>query len=367
MKKILITLGATGGHIFPGVAIAKNLKKLDNKILVSFVNTKKIKVDLLDKYSTEKLFEIDSLGFKGKTFLGKIKAIFALLLSIIQSNKIINQFKPDVIIGTGGFVSLPVSICGYLKGVKIFIIEGNSVPGLSNKLIGKFSKKIFINFDETKKYFPKNKCITSGYPVREFFPKKSEKNKIDILILGGSQGSEVLNSKVLLAIQNMLEKVKERFIENGQKISLVHQTGISDNIRVKNYYKKLGDQYKFLEFETFEFIHNLEEYYSSSKILISRAGASTTSEVSQFPILPILVPIKTSTNNHQYLNAVELSNKKLAMIHLEDEENSILCNKVINLLFHEEISFVYKKSKEESNQKTSSVNTICNTILKEIT
>ena len=367
MKKILIVLGATGGHIFPGLAIAKNFKKMNEEIVVSFVNTKNIKIGFLKIEPSQELFEINSLGFKGKPFLLKIKSLLVLVISIFQSNKIINNFKPDAIIGTGSFVALPVSLCGFLKGSKIFTIEGNSVPGLSNRLIGRFCKNILINFDESKKYFPEKKCLTSGFPVREFLIEKSDNPKKDLLILGGSQGSEILNSKVLLAIQSMLEKLKDEFRASEKTISIIHQTGVKDQERINNYYLKLKKEYNFLEFKTYDFIQNLHKYYSSCKVLISRAGASTTSEIMEFPILPILVPIKMSTNNHQYLNAIELSNKKLAMIHLENEEGVILCNKIINLLFNDEISLLYKKSKNSINQNESAVDKICATIVKEIT
>ena len=120
------------------------------------------------------------------------------------------------------------------------------MPGLSNRLIGRFCKNIFINFDESKKYFPEKKCLTSGYPVREFLIEKSDNPKKDLLILGGSQGSEILNSKVLLAIQSMLEKLKDEFRASEKTISIIHQTGVKDQERINNYYLKLKKEYNFL-------------------------------------------------------------------------------------------------------------------------
>ena len=145
---------------------------------------------------------------------------------------------------------------------------------------------------------------------------------------------------------------------------IVHQTGSKDKERVNSFYKNLKNKYTFLEIKTFKFINYLDDFYSNSKVLVSRAGASTISESLRFSILSILIPIKDSTNNHQYLNAIELSNKKLAEIHLENEKDSILCNKIINFLYNNEISSVYLKSKQKliHNNKTAAEK-ICEKIL----
>jgi len=364
MKKIIIVLGATGGHIFPGISIANNLKKISKEIDILFINTNNLDISLPELKIDYKLVEINSLGFKGKSALSKIKSILALIKSIFQSNKILNKFRADAIIGTGGFVALPVCLSGYLRGVKTFIIEGNSVPGLSNKIISNFCKNIFINFEESRKYFPKKKCIHTGYPIRDFNLINPDNKKYDLLILGGSQGSEPLNTKILFAIQNLLEKISSNLVKNNKKFSIVHQTGSKDKERVNSFYKNLKNKYTFLEIKTFKFINYLDDFYSNSKVLVSRAGASTISESLRFSILSILIPIKDSTNNHQYLNAIELSNKKLAEIHLENEKDSILCNKIINFLYNNEISSVYLKSKQKliHNNKTAAEK-ICEKIL----
>jgi|AP45_3_1055517.scaffolds.fasta_scaffold09128_2 UDP-N-acetylglucosamine--N-acetylmuramyl-(pentapeptide) pyrophosphoryl-undecaprenol N-acetylglucosamine transferase len=364
MKKIIIILGVTGGHIFPGISIANNLKKINKEIDILFINSSNSKIVIPKLRIDYELVEIDSLGFKGKSPLSKIKSILLLIKSIFQSNKIINQFRADAIIGTGGFVSLPVCLCGYLRGIKTFIIEGNSVPGLANKIISIFCENIFINFEESQKYLPKKKCIQTGYPIRDFNLINHNNKKNDLLILGGSQGSESLNTKILFTIQNLLEKISGNSTKNNERFSIVHQTGSKDKERVDNFYKNLKDKYAFLEIETFEFINNLEDFYSNSRVLVSRAGASTISESLRFNVLSIFIPIKDSTNNHQYLNAVELFNKKLAEIHLESEKNTILCNKIINFLYNGEISSVYVKSKKKiiDNSQTAAEK-ICKKIL----
>ncbi len=278
---------------------------MDKEVDILFVNTSNLNIGLSELKLNHKLVQIDSLGFKGKSIMLKAKSLFTLIKSIIQSNQLLNEFKADAIIGTGGFVSLPVCLSGYLRGVKIFAIEGNSVPGLANRIIAKFCKNIFISFEESRKYFPRKKCIETGYPTRNFSDRKS----------------------------------------------------------VENSYVTLKKKHPFLEFETFEFITNLEDFYSSTRVLVSRAGASTISESLRFPFFSILIPIKDSTNNHQHLNAVELSNKNLAEIHLESQEDSVLCNKIINFLYNDEISSVYLKSKQKILKDKNPAEQICDKIL----
>ena len=363
MKRIIIVLGATGGHIFPGISIADALRTMNKEVDILFVNTSNLNIGLSELKLNHKLVQIDSLGFKGKSIMLKAKSLFTLIKSIIQSNQLLNEFKADAIIGTGGFVSLPVSLSGYLRGVKIFAIEGNSVPGLANRIIAKFCKNIFISFEESRKYFPRKKCIETGYPTRNFSVTTSKKKMYDLLILGGSQGSKILNSKMLFAVENILEKISGNLTKGNGTFSIVHQTGIEDRKSVDNSYATLKKKHPFLEFETFEFITNLEDFYSSTRVLVSRAGASTISESLRFPFFSILIPIKDSTNNHQHLNAVELSNKNLAEIHLESQENSVLCNKIINFLYNDEISSVYLKSKQKILTDKNPAEQICDKIL----
>ena len=363
MKRIIIVLGATGGHIFPGISIADTLKKTNKEVDILFVNTSNLNIGLSELKLNHKLVKIDSLGFKGKSITLKAKSLFTLIKSIIQSNQILDEFKADAIIGTGGFVSLPVCLSGYLRGIKTFVIEGNSVPGLANKIIASFCKNIFISFEESKKYFPRKKCITTGYPTRDFGITTSKKKRYDLLILGGSQGSKSLNSKMLFTVENILEKISGNLTKSNDTFSIIHQTGIADQKRVENSYANLKKKHTFLEFQTFEFITNLEDFYPSTRVLVSRAGASTISESLRFPLFSILIPIKDSTNNHQHLNAVELSNKKLAEIHLESQESSVLCNKIINFLYNDEISSVYLKSKQKILKDKNSAEQICEKIL----
>ena len=331
MSKVLITLGATGGHIFPAVAISEAINKVDDKIEVAFVNAYKTNIKMSAIKESEKIYQINSLGFMGKTVFEKIKALFFLIISIMESVKIIINFKPNIIISTGGFVSLPVCFSGFMMNKKIYIVEGNSVPGIANKIVSKFSKKIFINFDETKKYFPEKKCYKTGFPIRNFEIKKSKKD-IDILILGGSQGSKIINSISCEALNLLLKEKKDIYKTSNITLNIVHQTGQGDMERIKQYYSNLKCDFGFFDFQVFDFIKNLDEFYSKSKILITRAGASTICESQNLNLPCIFIPIKNSTSNHQYLNALELKNNKMGLLHEENDKTEELTSKIYSLL-----------------------------------
>ena len=336
MKKVLIALGSTGGHIFPGISILNHLESIDNKIEVKLVNSIDSKVLIPNLTKRNEIYKIKSTGFVGKSFISKIKSLVFFIFSIIQSLKIIFQFKPEIIIGTGGFVSLPIALAGYVFNKKIYIAEGNSVPGLSNRIISKFCDKIFINFEESEKYFKKNMCVKTGFPIRKLTFNIGIKKDIDIFILGGSQGSAVLNEKVTKTIYQFLKRTnKER---NQEIIRIVHQSGSKNNPEIKAYYKKLKKEFGFLEYEVYEFIENIDNFYQRTKILISRAGASTIAESLFYQIPTIYFPITSSSGNHQYLNAKEMVSKNFGLMCPEDITPELFSESIFKLLYNKEIN-----------------------------
>jgi len=354
LKKILITLGASGGHIYPALAVMDYIKSIDSTIETRLINSRNSKIFVPDVHRVDVTYKINSIGFIGKSFIYKIKSLFLFAVSVIQSLKIIFTFMPDAIVGTGGFVSLPVAIAGLVLNRKIYIIEGNSVPGLSNKIISKFCKKIFINYDHSTKYFNKEKCIKTGFPIRELDNKVLKNKSLDLLILGGSQGSSIINSKVAQSVRSLLEKIASS--ESDIKhLSITHQCGSNNKESTEGLYLSMKENFSFFEFEVHEFIENINEFYSKSKVLISRAGASTIAESLKFKIPSIYVPIKHSSGNHQYLNAKEISDNKLAFVHLEENPSEELTVKIEELLYNKKIN----ESMAEALEDYSSLNENC--------
>ena len=357
-KKIIICLGATGGHVFPGIALADALKQSSPDYEILFINTLKSNEMLPKLNFNYKIIGINIYGFVGKNILEKIKSIFSLFICICKTLVILKKFKPEIIIGSGGFVWLPVGISSFILNKKIYTIEGNSIPGLTNKIISKLSKKIFINFESSLNYFEKSKCFNLGYPIREIEKKIESRKDIDILIIGGSQGSKTLNTRFLDQIEDLLNRLTK---EKIKEFTIIHQTGMEDFHRVKRIASQYEAKFNFLKYSPEIFLGNIGDYYSRARLLISRAGASTISETKNFDLINILVPIKNSTNNHQYHNALEMNQKGLAEIWQENDQNLVLTNKIFNLLSKKD-----KAREILSNKKNQSNDYSAKNIVKEI-
>ncbi|MBN2135811.1 MAG: undecaprenyldiphospho-muramoylpentapeptide beta-N-acetylglucosaminyltransferase [Acidobacteria bacterium] len=296
--RVLIAGGGTGGHIFTGIAMAEYIKKNypDTKIL--FVGT---------RYGLEKRI-VPAIGFKlkfilvrglkGKGLLQTIRNLIILPIGIVQSWFIVTTFKPDIILGVGGYASGPVGIVKSKKSVLI-IIEQNSVPGLTNRMLAKKADFAAIAYEKAEDGL-ECKTILSGVPLRDIFfstplSKETKKKKM-ILILGGSQGARNINTLVINSIKLLNSK--------KNKIRIVHQTGELDYQRVKDSYNVAA-----FEYEVIPFIDNVIDRYGEADLVIGRAGAITTAEIIQMEIPSILIPLPNAIYNHQYFNAHELAEK----------------------------------------------------------
>ena len=186
-----------------------------------------------------------------------------------------------------------------------------------------------------------------GYPIRQVEKKRKVKKDIDILIIGGSQGSEMLNTKFLDQLENLLNQVTKGGIN---EFTIIHQTGIKDFQKIKELAFKYESKFDFLKYSVEIFINEISDFYCRTKLLISRAGASTLSETKNFDLVNIVVPIKNSTNNHQYKNAIEMYENGLVEIWQEDDQTLILTNKIFNLLSNKvEATKILNKKRNQRN------------------
>ena len=324
--KIIIAGGGTGGHVFPAVSIAEEIIKRCNKTEVLFVGTRK---GIEKKIITELGYNItliSSGGLIGKNFLQKIMGIISALKGIIKSISIIREFKPDVILGVGGYASGPTVLSGLLNLIPTAICEQNSVPGFTNRVLSKFVKKIFITFEESNNYFPRKKTVLTGNPIRnkltqnDYQNKKINNEKYNLLILGGSQGATKLNE----TIPNSLKSI------NNKNLSIFHQTGEKDYESVVNSYKKLN-----IKAEVYKFIDDVSKIYSKTDLVICRAGAGTLSEITALGLPSILIPFPYATHNHQLFNAKILEKKNASIIIEEDELNESKLSDILNKILNE--------------------------------
>ncbi len=313
----MISGGGTGGHIYPAIAIANELKLryLDAKFL--FVGAK-------DKMEMEKVpqagYEIKGLwisGIQRKLTVKNLMFPFKLVSSLWKANRIIKKFRPDVIIGTGGFASGPTLVVASRKGIPILIQEQNSYPGITNKLLSKKAQKICVAYDNLERFFSADKIVKTGNPVRQdlllihtkanegkqFF--KLKKDKKTILILGGSLGARKINE---------LTEEQLTFFKN-QDVQLIWQCG-------KLYFDDYKKYDKLENIQVHQFLNRMDLAYASADIIISRAGASSISELCIVGKPTIFIPSPNVAEDHQTKNAKSISDRQGAILIKESELNT---------------------------------------------
>ncbi len=313
---ILLSGGGTGGHIYPAVAIANELKK-------RFPNADFLFVGAHNRMEMEKVpqagYQVIGLwisGIQRKLTLDNLSFPFKLMSSLWKANKIINEFKPDVVIGTGGFASGPTLFVASRKGIPTLIQEQNSYPGITNKLLSKKAKKICVAYDGLERFFPKEVLVKTGNPVRQDLMKitskreealdffKLNKEKKTLLILGGSLGARAINA----LIEDNLTWLQE------QNIQLVWQTG---KLYIEEYMKYNKDLV-----QTHAFLNRMDLAYAASDFIISRAGAGSISELCMVGKPTIFVPSPNVSEDHQTKNAMAIVKENAALLLKEsDKEN----------------------------------------------
>ena len=299
-----MTGGGTGGHIYPAIAIADKIMRKNPDAEILFVGTQRgMEKDLVPQNGYAIEF-IDVTGFNRKKLFKNIATLRNLIKGIGQSKAILDRFRPDLVIGTGGYVCGPLVRAAHKKGIRTYIHEQNALPGLTNKMLEKHADKVFISFEESAKYFKnKAKLILSGNPVRkEFLVCQIHDNRAKlsltptdfmILCVGGSQGSETLN-KAMITVMSGISK--------DPQIRLFFVTGKSHYDQVLQVYESLApadqDQISILAY-----LDNMPVYLSAADLVISRAGALAVSEINTCGKAAILIPSPYVANNHQYYNA----------------------------------------------------------------
>ncbi len=295
--RLLLTGGGTGGHLFPAVATAQEFVRQRPGTEILFVGTRR-------KMDTESLMaygfgneSIVCYGLKGKNILQLFKAVATLPYSYVQAVRIIRKFSPDMILGVGGYVTGPVVAAGKSCGIPTLIHEQNSIPGLANRKLGKIVNRVCLSLPGSEIYFPAEKTVHTGNPVRKNIldlleSKKpvKETGKLTVLVLGGSQGAQMLNNLVTEAFLLQDHKL-------SSKVDLIHQTGEKDAAKVAELYKKAG-----IKVEVKPFFEQMDSVYAKADLLVSRAGATTLSEIAVLGKPAILVPYPYAADNHQTKN-----------------------------------------------------------------
>jgi len=327
---IVIAGGGTGGHVFPAIAIAKRLAMKIANINITFVGTVKgIESKIVPREGYDIRF-IKSEGLVGKGLLNTVRSAFKIPLSLKDSRRILKELKPELVLGVGGYSSGPVVLSASLMGIPTIIHEQNTLPGLTNKLLGKFVDTVAVTYHESIKFFPEEKTYLTGNPVRmeilqgdreRGYKKFSlDRDLFTIFVFGGSLGAAHINKAMSEALA-YLEPFKH-------KIQFLHQTGDRDLDAVK-------EAYRVREFKgtIIPFAYEMADAYAAADLIVSRAGATTLAELTACGKAAILVPYPFSAGNHQEINARKLWDVGAAQMILDkDLSGKTLAELIVYLL-----------------------------------
>jgi len=359
--KVLISGGGTGGHIFPAIAIANAIKKIEPEIEILFVGAEgRMEMEKIPA-AGYKIIGLPISGFPRKLSPKLFSFFFKLIKSMIKARKIIKQFIPDIAVGVGGYASGPALRAAASKNVPYVIQEQNSYPGITNKLLAKKANKIFVAYENMERFFPKEKIIISGNPIRQDIKSSHEKtteafeyfklkpDKPIILVTGGSLGALTINESIAASINKILDN----------DIQLIWQTG-------KKYIDKARELTKSLPKEKLyvnDFIYKMNLAYELADVVIARAGASTISELCVIGKASILVPSPNVAEDHQTHNAMALSTKQAAVLVKDAEAREKLTDTAIELIKNTTKRIELSKN-IKMLQKTDSADKIAEQILK---
>ena len=293
--RVVIAGGGTGGHLFPGIAVAEEFLKRDPENRVLFIGTKKgIEHRMLPDLGYE-LQEIEVEGVKGRGLRALIKGVYAVPKSMWQSRAIFKRFDPDVVLGVGGYASGPAVIAAWCMGRPTAIAEQNAVAGNTNRILGRFVDRIFLTYEESKEGFAPRKVMVTGNPVRAAFAEGQSRPAKDrgirqLLIFGGSQGAAAIN-KAIVEMLPLLRQMSDR-------IRVVHQTGERDGEMVRRAYSEYG-----LNAVVSPFVKDMASAYGAADLIICRAGATSLAEITAAGRACVLIPFPWAVGDHQTKNA----------------------------------------------------------------
>lgn len=316
LKRVLIMAGGTGGHVFPALAIAKKL--MDEGCQILWLGTRgRMEEQLVPKYGID-IEYIDVKGIRKNGVRTKLSAPFMVLKAVLQAKRVIKKFRPQVVLGMGGYASGPGGVAAYLQGIPVVLHEQNAKAGLTNRLLFKIAKRALLGFPGA---FTGSKVTVVGNPVRESIVKLNELvrdftlNPLKISIIGGSLGARALNEIVPEALMNF----------KSDSIKVVHQCGKGNSENVKKAYQKAA-----FDVSVSDFVDDMDDLYKNTDLIICRAGALTVAEVTCAGVPAIFVPLPTAVDDHQYKNASFVQKEGGAVIFRQHELTSEILFNTIN-------------------------------------
>ena len=326
--RIILAGGGTGGHIYPAIAIADEIQKKDKDAVILFMGAKgKLEESIIPANGYE-LKTIEIAGLNRRQWMKNLILPFKVIGAVKKSKKIIKDFNPDVVAGTGGYASAPVVYAASKLGIPTLIQGGDSFPGRTTKFLSKYADRVVINFSETKNFLKrKDNVINIAHPVRSTLSKVSreEANKLfgiendfkTIFIFGGSQGAMGINRGIERIVEELYRK----------ELNIIWQTGKGDYDELRERYSEMKSRVKI-----YEYIENMGHAYSAADLVICRAGISSIMELAYLQMPALLIPYPYAAEYHQEKNARSLESVEAGLVLLEEELEEKLHDTIVNSL-----------------------------------
>lgn len=309
--RLVLAAGGTGGHLFPGIAVAEAVRRSEAGAEILFVGTANgLEKEMLPRLGFP-LRLIPAEQLRGRNIWGMARAVWTALRGLGAAWRVIREFTPDLIFSIGGYASGPTVLAGWGRRVPCVLLEPNAIPGLANRVLGRFATRICVGFPRTVQFFPRQKAVYTGNPLRVSLSAPAQTQPAasrarTLLIFGGSAGARRLNQTVPLALACLRQ--------TGQPGRIIHQTGKADYDEVRAAYARCH-----LEAEVVPFIENMRDAYDAADLVICRAGAMTLAELTALGKPAILIPYPYAADDHQRANAEVLVEAGAARMILDAE------------------------------------------------
>ncbi|WP_232698384.1 undecaprenyldiphospho-muramoylpentapeptide beta-N-acetylglucosaminyltransferase [Brevibacillus daliensis] len=333
--RVVLTGGGTGGHIYPALAVAKEILRHEPQAAFLYIGTKRGLESIIVPKHNIPFQSVEISGFKRSLSLENFRTIMKFFRAVSDAKRMLKEFKPDVVIGTGGYVCGPVVYAATKLGIRTVIHEQNVEPGITNKFLSRYVNKVAVSFEDSLPYFPSAKTIVTGNPrateVVSSNPEKGRSNlqipagKKIVLLVGGSRGARAINEATLAAIPQFSQYPDCHFVYvTGD----VHYESIKERIDKQ--------REKPTNFTVVPYVDQMPDLLSATHVIVNRAGASFLAEITALGIPAILIPSPYVTNNHQVKNARGLEKEGAAEVILESELNEAILMNKIDAILHQE-------------------------------
>jgi UDP-N-acetylglucosamine--N-acetylmuramyl-(pentapeptide) pyrophosphoryl-undecaprenol N-acetylglucosamine transferase len=316
--RMIVAGGGTGGHLFPGLAVAEATASDRDSVL--FVGSA---FGIEARIIPETRFPfrpISIRGLRGRGWRGALQLLVQLPAAIVRAWRIVAEFRSDVVLGVGGYASFPVVVAAWLRGVPSVLVEQNARPGWTNRVLSRLARRVCTTFPESAAHFPRGRAVQTGNPVRALSaPPPAEKSGFTLLVFGGSQGAHRINQALYDAAEALGREIPS--------LRILHQTGARDAPWLRERYAELG-----MRAEVHEFIDDMGAAYAAADLVLCRAGATTVAELTTLGKPAVLVPYPFAADDHQRANAAVLAERGAAVLVLDRElDGARLASVVIEL------------------------------------